>query len=136
MSVVRTAASAVYVLSTGNVVDHGTRDRVLSDPRGQADLSGRLRGARCLRLMDSALAMGRSGVVHELSLEVPEGSIVALLGRNRAGKTTTLSGIAGLLREQAGTVEVSGSSDHPDGHRQDLPSGLAYVPEGRGVCRG
>jgi len=78
-----------------------------------------------LEINGLCLGYGPIRVVHELSLEVPEGSIVALLGRNRAGKTTTLSGIAGLLREQAGTVEVSGSSDHPDGHRQDLPSGLA-----------
>jgi energy-coupling factor transporter ATP-binding protein EcfA2 len=54
-----------------------------------------------LEINGVCLGYGPIRVVHELSLEVPEGSIIALLGRNGAGKTTTLSGIAGLLREQA-----------------------------------
>ncbi len=89
-----------------------------------------------LEINGLCLGYGPIRVVHELSLEVPEGSIVALLGRNGAGKTTTLSGIAGLLRAQAGTVEFQGRPITKMGIDKTSRSGLAYVPEGRGVCRG
>jgi branched-chain amino acid transport system ATP-binding protein len=66
-----------------------------------------------------------------VSLQVPEGSIVTLLGANGAGKSTTLKSISGLVRPARGTVAFAG-------HRIDgLPSerivrlGISHVPEGR-----
>ena len=48
--------------------------------------------------------------VADVSLEVPKGSVVALLGSNGAGKTTTLNAIAGIARVSAGTVEFHGEN--------------------------
>ena len=70
-------------------------------------------------------------VLKGLSLEVPEGCIVALLGSNGAGKTTTLRAISGLLRPRSGDIRFRGRSllAVPAAERADL--GIALVPEGR-----
>ena len=75
-------------------------------------------------------------VLRGVSLEVPEGQIVALLGANGAGKTTTLRAISGLLLSQDGEV-TRGTIDY-DGERLDrlLPEkinqrGIVQVLEGR-----
>ena len=77
-------------------------------------------------------------VLRGLSLEVPEGHIVALLGSNGAGKTTTLKAISGLLKVEDG--EVTDGSIRLDGHEiQGLPAdrivrrGIFQVVEGRRV---
>lgn len=79
-------------------------------------------------------------VLRGVSLEVPEGKIVALLGANGAGKTTTLRAISGLLKTQEGRV-TRGSIEF-DGRRiQDLPPeeivrlGVVQVMEGRRLFR-
>ncbi len=86
-----------------------------------------------LRLERVSAAYGRIQALRDVSLEVPAGSVVALLGANGAGKTTTLRVISGLLRPTAGAVYL-------DGRRIDrLPPeaivrlGVAHVPEGRQV---
>jgi len=86
-----------------------------------------------LRLERVSAAYGRIQALRDVSLEVPAGSVVALLGANGAGKTTTLRVISGLLRPTAGAVYF-------DGRRIDrLPPeaivrlGVAHVPEGRQV---
>ena len=75
-----------------------------------------------------------AAVVHDLSLHVEAGEVVALLGPNGAGKTTTLLTISGLLRPFSGTVDVLGSpvAGGRNAHRVAL-RGLAHVPEDRGL---
>jgi len=79
-------------------------------------------------------------VLRGVSMEVPEGKIVALLGANGAGKSTTLKAISGLLRTQEG--EVSRGSIELDGQRIDRFSpekvvrlGIVQVLEGRRLFR-
>ena len=63
--------------------------------------------------------------VSDVSLEVPEGSVVALLGSNGGGKTTTLNAIAGLIPVHSGSIRFRG---------EDIVRlGIAHVPEGRGT---
>ena len=71
--------------------------------------------------------------LHSVSLEVTEGSVVALLGANGAGKTTTLRVISGLLRPTRGSVEFDGK--RIDGSSPDrlVRAGIVQVPEGRQI---
>ena len=76
---------------------------------------------------------GRVCALHSVSLEVAEGSVVALLGANGAGKTTTLRVISGLLRPTRGSVEFDGT--RIDGWSPDrmVRAGIVQVPEGRQI---
>jgi branched-chain amino acid transport system ATP-binding protein len=78
---------------------------------------------------------GRTMVLRDVSLAVPQGKTVALLGANGAGKTTLLRTAAGLLRPTAGTIHVGGERvDHlPEHVRSKL--GLCLVPEGHAIFR-
>lgn len=72
-------------------------------------------------------------VLYDVSLVVPEGSVVALLGANGAGKTTTLRAISGLVRPEAGTVELDGRRISGQRASRIARAGVLQVPEGRGV---
>ncbi|MFO1062156.1 MAG: ABC transporter ATP-binding protein [Dongiaceae bacterium] len=76
---------------------------------------------------------GAAHVLQGISLQVPAGAIVALLGRNGAGKSTTLRSILGIVRVRAGRVllgqeEITGLACDAVARR-----GVAFVPEERGV---
>ncbi|HEX7967743.1 MAG TPA: ABC transporter ATP-binding protein [Stellaceae bacterium] len=68
--------------------------------------------------------------VADVSLEVKEGSVVALLGSNGAGKTTTLNAIAGLVRTSGGGIEWGGEAITNLPAFAIVPKGLALSPEG------
>lgn len=78
---------------------------------------------------------GHLQALYGVSFEVPEGSIVTILGANGSGKTTTLKTIAGLLDDQPekGVIEFEGRRiDHLDAARI-VRLGISYIPEGREV---
>jgi len=76
---------------------------------------------------------GPSNVLRGVSLEVPDGAIVALLGRNGAGKSTTLKTIMGIVRPRGGEIAFDGERiDHRAPHDVNR-RGIAYVPEERRV---
>jgi len=68
--------------------------------------------------------------VADVSLEVPRGSVVALLGSNGAGKTTTLNAIAGIAVVSKGTVEFAGENIAGQPAYAIVRKGLALSPEG------
>jgi branched-chain amino acid transport system ATP-binding protein len=68
-----------------------------------------------------------------ISLEVPEGRIVALIGANGAGKSTTLRAISGLVRPTSGEVEFRGASIAGLPSHEIVALGVAQAPEGRGI---
>ncbi|MEP9348372.1 ABC transporter ATP-binding protein [Xanthobacter sp. KR7-225] len=76
---------------------------------------------------------GPSHVVHDLSFRVEEGEIVALVGRNGAGKTSTLRAIMGLMPRAEGRVAFGGTSLLPLGAHARFRLGLGYVPEDRRI---
>jgi branched-chain amino acid transport system ATP-binding protein len=76
---------------------------------------------------------GRIEVLHGVDLEVPTGSVVALLGPNGVGKTTTLRAIAGTLGVTAGTIRLEGRRIENRRASTVASRGLVLVPEGRGV---
>ena len=68
--------------------------------------------------------------VHDVSLEVPEGSVVALLGSNGGGKTTTLNAIAGLIPMHSGSIGFRGRDIGGESAFSIVRKGLALSPEG------
>jgi branched-chain amino acid transport system ATP-binding protein len=71
--------------------------------------------------------------VDHVSLEVPEGSVTAVLGANGAGKTSLLRTITGLVRPTSGRVRVEGEDITRWAVEEIVRFGIAHVPEGRGV---
>lgn len=76
---------------------------------------------------------GQIHTLKDVSIEVHQNEIVALIGANGAGKSTTLRTISGLLRSKTGSITLMDEDiSHIDPHRL-VPKGLAHVPEGRHV---
>jgi branched-chain amino acid transport system ATP-binding protein len=76
------------------------------------------------------------GAIHALrgiSLEVPDGKVVALIGANGAGKTTTLRAITRMLRVTSGSVRFRGEELTRLQPHEIVARGLAHAPEGRGI---
>jgi branched-chain amino acid transport system ATP-binding protein len=82
------------------------------------------------------VSYGATQVLRDVSFSVAEGSIVALLGGNGSGKTTTLNVLSGLVAPQGGTVTLDGQ--RIDGLATDrvVALGLVQVPQGREVWGG
>lgn len=76
---------------------------------------------------------GNIEVIKGLSLEIPEGSIVALIGGNGAGKTTTLKAISGLMKVAKGSIKLLGTEIANKAPDTIVKLGMAHVPEGRQV---
>ena len=77
------------------------------------------------------VAYGDLQVVWDVSFEVPENSIVAILGSNGAGKTTTLMSVVGLLPALAGEVTFKGEALSNVATHQLVEKGLVMIPEER-----
>ncbi len=75
-------------------------------------------------------------VLHGLSLSVGEGEIVALLGSNGAGKSTTLRAVSGLVGRCAGSIRLDGQELLGRGPEAIVRLGISHVPEGRRVFPG
>ena len=76
---------------------------------------------------------GKSHILHDVSLAVEEGSITTLLGRNGAGKSTTMRSIMGLTPARSGSVKVFGKECVKMAPFQVARQRVGYVPEGRRV---
>ena len=76
---------------------------------------------------------GRAHILADVSLEAGAGEVVALLGRNGAGKSTTLKSIIGIVRPARGVVELDGASIGGEPPHRICRRGLGYVPEERRV---
>jgi branched-chain amino acid transport system ATP-binding protein len=79
------------------------------------------------------LAYGELAVCRNISIEINEGEIVALIGANGAGKSTTLRAIAGLLTPRAGSIRFRGNDITRLPSHERTALGIALVPEGRHV---
>ncbi|MBX9590944.1 MAG: ABC transporter ATP-binding protein [Hyphomonadaceae bacterium] len=78
---------------------------------------------------------GAVRAVRGISLSVPEGAIVALLGANGAGKSTTLKAICGAVRTHAGRIQLDGKPIANLSPNQIVKRGVALVPEGRKIFK-
>lgn len=79
---------------------------------------------------------GRAHILHGVSLSVAAGEVVALMGRNGAGKSTTLRSVMGLVEERRGRVTFAGQDISRQSPHRIARLGLGYVPEDRRVFAG
>ncbi|MBC7084670.1 MAG: ABC transporter ATP-binding protein, partial [Firmicutes bacterium] len=86
-----------------------------------------------LRLLDVDVYYGMVLALQQISIEVPEGEIVALLGANGAGKTTTLRAISGVVRPRSGRIEFMGDRIDGSAPERIVSMGIVQAPEGRQV---
>ena len=86
-----------------------------------------------LTIQNLEAAYGKVQVLHGISLDVPQGKLVTLIGSNGAGKTTTMRAISGMIKPKAGSITLGGKDiTGLDSHRI-ARAGLAHSPEGRRV---
>ncbi|MBB5869288.1 branched-chain amino acid transport system ATP-binding protein [Allocatelliglobosispora scoriae] len=89
-----------------------------------------------LEMENVTVAYGRIEVLHQISIGIDEGEIVALIGANGAGKTTTMRAISGIRPLSSGSIKFAGEDISK--LRADLRviRGLSQAPEGRGIFPG
>ena len=86
-----------------------------------------------LTLSDIAVSYDGSRILRGVSLNVPPGQVVCLMGRNGVGKTTTLKSIVGLVKTDTGSVRLGDSELIGRKADQRARQGLGYVPQGRDI---
>lgn len=79
------------------------------------------------------VSYGAIKALHGVSLNVPQGSIVTLIGANGAGKSTTLRALSGLVKTASGSIKYDGQEISKLPANKIVSSGLCHVPEGRMV---
>ncbi len=139
----------VTVMNEGEVLVTGSPGQIRGEARVQEIYTGtgtpeverrrhaaQADGATVLRIEGLNAFYGKSHILNDARLDVREGEIVALLGRNGAGKSTFLKSIAGLVKPASGSIDFEGTElvglDAPDIARL----GVGYVPQGRGIFQG
>jgi branched-chain amino acid transport system ATP-binding protein len=86
-----------------------------------------------LAVRDLRVKYGNVEVLHGIDLAVHEGEIVAILGANGAGKSTTLMAISRIVKSSAGSIEFGGKAIHKLKAHDVVREGLMQVPEGRRI---
>lgn len=86
-----------------------------------------------LELKNVSACYGESEVLHDISLSIPDGKIVALVGRNGVGKSTTLKSIMGLVNTPSGSIQLAEGELCGQAPYERARKGIGYVPQGRDI---
>jgi branched-chain amino acid transport system ATP-binding protein len=91
------------------------------------------KGVEFLRLTDVHAFYGESHILHGVDMTVNRGEVVTLLGRNGAGRTTTLKSILGLVGRRSGSIMINGRESVRLPPHRIAQLGIGYCPEERGI---
>jgi branched-chain amino acid transport system ATP-binding protein len=86
-----------------------------------------------LRVSNLQAFYGESHILHGVDMTVNQGEVVTLLGRNGAGRTTTVKSLLGLVGRRTGSVKINGQETITWAPHQIARLGLGYCPEERGI---
>jgi branched-chain amino acid transport system ATP-binding protein len=86
-----------------------------------------------LEIRDLRVRYGNVEVLHGINLSVNDGEIVAILGANGAGKSTTLMAVSRIVKSSAGSIEFGGKALHRLKAHDVVKEGVIQVPEGRRI---
>ena len=86
-----------------------------------------------LRITDLHVHYGGIHAIKGISLEVPRGKVVTLIGANGAGKSSTLRAIAGIVKKSSGSIELEGREISGLAPEDIVKSGIMMAPEGRKI---
>jgi branched-chain amino acid transport system ATP-binding protein len=89
--------------------------------------------ATALHVADLHAYYGESHILHGVSFDVKRGELITLLGRNGAGRTTTLKAILGLTGKRTGSIKINGNEAIDLASHKIARLGLGYCPEERGI---
>ena len=127
MSLVMSCCDRVVVLNFGEVIADGPAAAVQADVRV---MEVYLVAKPLLSLRRVDVHYGRVQALRDINLDVAAGKVVALLGANGGGKSTTLRAISGIVRPSGGEIRFKG---RPTGHMSShqIVAGIGHVPKGR-----
>jgi branched-chain amino acid transport system ATP-binding protein len=125
-------ADTVSVLVDGQIVAEGAPEDVRNDPAARAAYLGRRRTMSALLSVTGLHAgYGNAEVLFGIDLDLPQGQVTTLMGRNGMGKSTTVRCLMGLLKPSRGTILVKGEDLTGAPPYRIAQAGLGLVPEGR-----
>ncbi len=146
MPLVMGISDHIVVLDAGRPIAAGPPEAVRKEPKvreaylGSGEMQARPRvsplpaqSQRILVASDVKAGYGAVAVLEGIAFEVGEGELVAMLGANGAGKSTTMRAVSGLLRPVAGSINLAGAPIEKSAAHQIVRVGLVLVPEGRQV---
>jgi branched-chain amino acid transport system ATP-binding protein len=96
-------------------------------------MTSALANGELLQVKDLHAYYGESHILHGVNFSVNRGELITLLGRNGAGRTTTLKAILGLVGRRTGSIKVNGVESIRLPSHQIAHLGLGYCPEERGI---
>jgi branched-chain amino acid transport system ATP-binding protein len=96
-------------------------------------MTSALANGELLQVKDLHAYYGESHILHGVNFSVNRGELITLLGRNGAGRTTTLKAILGLVGRRTGSIKVNGVESTRLPSHQIAHLGLGYCPEERGI---
>ena len=91
--------------------------------------------ADLLRVQGLSAGYGEAVVLHDVSVSLPQGQTLALLGRNGTGKTTFMNTLAGATRQHGGTIELDGVALHKVPLHLRAKAGIGWVPQERNIFK-
>jgi len=86
-----------------------------------------------LEVQDLHVSYGAIQALHGVTLSLGKGEVVALIGANGAGKTSTLRAVSGMVKPHGGKIRLGGADITGMKSNQIVPRGMAHAPEGRGI---